>query len=79
MRFMILLKADKNTEAGVLPDETLLTDMGNEPQAGRTVARGRGASAGSHSEDRAGPEWEGLDYGRTVRRNKRMRGRLLPY
>jgi hypothetical protein len=28
MRFMILLKADKNTEAGVLPDEKLLTDMG---------------------------------------------------
>src|SRR5438477_11786598 len=27
MRFMILLKADKNTEAGVLPDEKLLTDM----------------------------------------------------
>ena len=29
MRFMILLKADKNTEAGVLPDEKLLTEMGN--------------------------------------------------
>ena len=28
MRFMILLKADKNTEAGVLPDEKLLADMG---------------------------------------------------
>jgi hypothetical protein len=28
MRFMILLKADKNSEAGVLPDEKLLTDMG---------------------------------------------------
>ena len=28
MRFMILLKADTNTEAGVLPDEKLLTDMG---------------------------------------------------
>ena len=28
MRFMVLLKADKNTEAGVLPDEKLLTDMG---------------------------------------------------
>ena len=27
MKFMILLKADKNTEAGVLPDEKLLTDM----------------------------------------------------
>jgi len=29
MRFMILLKADKNTEAGVLPDEKLLSAMGN--------------------------------------------------
>jgi hypothetical protein len=28
MRFMILLKADKNTEAGVLPDEKLLAEMG---------------------------------------------------
>ncbi len=28
MRFMILLKANKNTEAGVLPDHKLLTDMG---------------------------------------------------
>jgi hypothetical protein len=28
MRFMILLKADKNTEAGVLPDQKLLTEMG---------------------------------------------------
>ena len=28
MRFMILLKADKTTEAGVLPDEKILTEMG---------------------------------------------------
>ena len=28
MRFMILVKADKNSEAGVLPDEKLLTAMG---------------------------------------------------
>jgi hypothetical protein len=28
MRFMILIKADKNTEAGVLPDQKLLTEMG---------------------------------------------------
>ena len=28
MRFMILLKADKNTEAGVMPNEKLLADMG---------------------------------------------------
>jgi hypothetical protein len=28
MRFMILVKADKDSEAGVLPDEKLLTEMG---------------------------------------------------
>jgi hypothetical protein len=29
MRFMILLMADKDTEAGVMPSEKLLADMGN--------------------------------------------------
>ena len=29
MRFMVIVKADKNSEAGVMPDEKLLTDMGN--------------------------------------------------
>ncbi len=28
MRFMILIKADKNTEAGVLPSQKLLAEMG---------------------------------------------------
>src|SRR6476619_1058310 len=28
MRFMVLIKSDKNTEAGVLPSEKLLTEMG---------------------------------------------------
>ena len=28
MRFMVLVKADKASEAGVLPDERLLTEMG---------------------------------------------------
>jgi len=28
MRFMVMVKADKNSEAGVLPDERLLTEMG---------------------------------------------------
>ena len=27
MRFMVIVKADKNSEAGVLPDEKLLADM----------------------------------------------------
>jgi len=29
MRVMVLVKADKDSEAGVLPDEKLLTEMGN--------------------------------------------------
>jgi hypothetical protein len=29
MRFMILVKATKDSEAGVLPDERMLTEMGN--------------------------------------------------
>ena len=33
MRFMILLKADKTTEAGVLPDEKLLAAMGKYNEA----------------------------------------------
>lgn len=28
MRFMIIIKADKNSEAGIMPDQKLLTDMG---------------------------------------------------
>ncbi|MBL8466742.1 YciI family protein [Methyloversatilis discipulorum] len=28
MRFMVLIKADANSEAGVMPDEALLTEMG---------------------------------------------------
>lgn len=28
MRFMLIVKADKNSEAGVLPDEKLLSEMG---------------------------------------------------
>ncbi len=33
MRFMILVKADKHSEAGVLPDEKLLTEMGKYNEA----------------------------------------------
>ncbi len=29
MRFMIIIKADKDTEAGIMPDEKLLAAMGN--------------------------------------------------
>ncbi|CAA9580028.1 MAG: PhnB protein [uncultured Thermomicrobiales bacterium] len=39
MRFMVLLKADADTEAGVLPSETLLAEMGkfNEEMANAGV------------------------------------------
>lgn len=33
MRFMVLVKADKNSEAGVMPDKKLLTDMGKYNEA----------------------------------------------
>ena len=41
MRFMILIKADKNTEAGVLPSQELLTAMGkyNEELAKAGIMR----------------------------------------
>ena len=29
MRVMVIVKADRNSEAGTLPDEKMLTDMGN--------------------------------------------------
>ncbi len=29
MRFMVLVKADRDSEAGVMPDEKMLRDMGN--------------------------------------------------
>ena len=28
MRFMVIVKADKNSEAGILPSQQLLADMG---------------------------------------------------
>lgn len=33
MRFMVVVKADKNSEAGVLPNEKLLTEMGTYNEA----------------------------------------------
>ena len=32
MRFMVIVKADKDSEAGVMPTEKMLTDMGNYNQ-----------------------------------------------
>jgi hypothetical protein len=37
MRFMIVVKADKNSAAGVLPDEKLLTEIGKYNEALVTV------------------------------------------
>jgi hypothetical protein len=51
MRVMVLIKADKSSEAGVLPDEKLLADMGKYNQqlvdAGIMLA-GEGLKASSH-------------------------------
>ena len=33
MRYMVIVKASKDTEAGVMPSEQLLTDMGNYNEA----------------------------------------------
>ena len=46
MRFMMLVKASKDCEAGVLPDEKILSEIGNyneESGQGRRAARGRRA------------------------------------
>ena len=47
MRFMVIVKADKNSEAGIMPSEQLLTDMGrfNEELAKAGVMR---AAEGLH-------------------------------
>jgi hypothetical protein len=50
MRFMILVKANKDSEAGVLPDETLLTEMGKfnvELEKAGVMLAGEGLHASS--------------------------------
>src|SRR5436309_10372001 len=50
MRFMILVKADKNSEAGVLPDEKILTAMGKfnmELEKAGVMLAGEGLQASS--------------------------------
>jgi hypothetical protein len=50
MRFMILVKADKNSEAGVLPDEKMLTEMGKfniELEKAGVMLAGEGLQASS--------------------------------
>lgn len=51
MRFAILLKADKDTEAGVMPSEQLLRDMGNfndELVKAGVMLAGEGLQPSSH-------------------------------
>ena len=50
MRFMILVKADKTSEAGVLPDERILTEMGKfnaELEKADVMLAGEGLHASS--------------------------------
>jgi hypothetical protein len=50
MRFMVLVKADKDSEAGVLPDKKLLTEMGKfneELVKARVMLAGEGLRASS--------------------------------
>ena len=47
MRFMVIIKANKDSEAGVLPDQELLAAMGNITRNSPMPAycwRGRGSS-----------------------------------
>ena len=50
MRFMIIVKADKDSEAGVLPDEKILTEMGKfniELEKAGVMLAGEGLHASS--------------------------------
>jgi hypothetical protein len=48
MRFMILVKASKESEAGTMPNKQILTESGQIQRGageGRRAARGRGAAS----------------------------------
>src|SRR5438034_7299137 len=50
MRFMVLVKANKDSEAGVLPDEKILTEMGKfniELEKAGVMLAGEGLQASS--------------------------------
>ena len=58
MRFMILVKADKSTEAGVLPDERLLAEMqtyNEELVKAAILLAGEGLHPSSASPTRSNP------------------------
>src|SRR3989449_10471685 len=53
MRFMVLVKANKDSEAGVLPDEKILTEMGKfniELEKAGVMLAGEGLQASSKGE-----------------------------
>ena len=63
MRFMILVKADKTSEAGVLPDQKLLAEMGkyNEELAQPACcSRLRGFTRAQKARASSSPEASGL-------------------
>jgi hypothetical protein len=79
MRFMVIVKASKNSEAGVMPSEQLLTEMGkfNEELTKAGVARrGRIAAQFEGSAGQLlGRETDGER--RAIRRDQRVGRRLL--
>jgi hypothetical protein len=79
MRCMILVKADKNSEAGVLPDQKLLTEMGkyNEELAEAGVLL---AAEGLHPNSKGARHvlWKQADRDRrALRRDEGVDRRLL--
>ncbi len=79
MRFMVIVKANEQSEAGVLPSQELLTEMGKfneELVEGRRDARRRGAAA--ELEGRAGAlQRRQADGGRRAVRRDQGAGRRL--
>src|SRR5262245_23039486 len=79
MRFMVMVRADKTTEAGALPDEKILTEMGkyNEElmKAGVLLA-GEGLQPSSKGAGQI-PWREANRDGRSLRRDERADRRLL--
>ena len=86
MRFMVMVKADKKTEAGVLPDEKLLTEMGkyNEElvKAGVLLA-GEGLPTGTEAEIEIRQVFEASDFGPALtpelkEAEERLRAQVAP-
>ena len=80
MRVMVIVKASKNSEAGIMPSEKLLADMGkyNEElvKAGIMLG-GDGLQPSSKSETHPDGRQQAHGRRRTIRRDKRAGRRLL--